>query len=119
MKETVFVFEINLDKLLAKRVGKMIFKEISKFPTINKDLAVIVDKSVTANEIQLEIKKAWGKLFLSSEVFDVYEGVNIGINKKSLAFSLSFGAMDRTLTDEEVNSVLQNIIYRLAQKFGS
>lgn len=97
----------------------MTFKEISKYPTINKDIAVIVDKKITAGELQIEIKKAGGKLFLSSEVFDCYEGVNIGINKKSLAFSLTFGAMDRTLTDEEVNEVLQKIIDKLAQKCGA
>ena len=48
-----------------------------------------------------------------SEIFDVYEGVNIGIGRKSLAYSLSFGAQDRTLTDEEANEVLQKIIERL------
>ena len=97
----------------------MTFKEISKYPTINKDLSVTVNKSVTAGEIQSEIKKAGGRLFLNSEIFDCYEGANIGINKKSLAFSLTFGANDRTLTDEEVNTVLQNIIDRLAQKCGA
>ena len=51
--------------------------------------------------------------------FDVYEGENIGANKKSIAFSLSFGASDRTLTDEEVNSVLTNIIERLGKSLGA
>jgi len=118
-KEPVFVLEINLDKLLAKKTGKMSFKEISKYPKINKDLAVIVDKKVSAKDIEMEIKKAGGKLFLGSNVFDVYEGENIGVNKKSIAFSLAFGASDRTLTDEEVNSVLTNIIERLGKSFGA
>ena len=116
-KESVFVMEINLDKLLAKRTGKMTFKEISKFPCINQDIAVIVDKKVSAKELMDEIKKAGGKLFLGSKVFDVYEGANIGLNKKSIAFSLSFGANDRTLTDEEVANVMKNIVERLEKQY--
>ena len=113
IKELVFVLEINLDKLLAKRASKMTYKEISKYPTINKDIAIIVDKKITSQEVETEIKKAGGRLILKSEIFDVYEGVNIGIGRKSLAYSLSFGAQDRTLTDEEANEVLQKIIERL------
>ncbi len=113
IKEPVFVLEINLDKLLSKKVGKMTFKGISKYPTINKDISVIVDKNITSQEVETEIKKAGGRLFLKSEIFDVYEGANIGLGRKSLAYSLIFGAQDRTLTDEEVNEVLQKIIERL------
>ena len=88
IKEPVFVLEINLDKLLSKKVGKMTFKEISKYPTINKDISVIVDKNITSQEVETEIKKAGGRLFLKSEIFDVYEGANIGLGRKSLAYSL-------------------------------
>lgn len=91
----------------------MTFKEISKYPSINKDISIIVDKNVTASEVATEIKKAGGRLFLSSEIFDNYEGKNIEEGKKSLAFSLVFGANDRTLTDEEVNEVMGRIIERL------
>ena len=115
VKEPVFVFELNLDKILVKRASKMAYKEISKYPTINKDIAIIVDNNITAKQVEDEIKKAGGKLFLKSEIFDVYTGANIGINKKSLAYSLVFGATDRTLTDEEVNEVMQKIIDRLAK----
>ena len=113
IKEPVFIFELNLDKVLAKKASKMSYKEISKYPTINKDISVIVDKEITAKQVADEIKKAGGKLFIKSEIFDVYEGANIGISKKSLAYSLVFGAQDRTLTDEEVNEVMQKIIERL------
>ncbi|MBR1539934.1 MAG: phenylalanine--tRNA ligase subunit beta [Clostridia bacterium] len=112
-KDDVYVLEINLDKLLEKKTGKMTFKEISKFPSVNKDLAVVVDKFVTSAELQSEIKRAGGKLFLGSKVFDVYQGAPLPPNKKSIAVSLSFGANDRTLTDEEVNTVLNQIIERL------
>ena len=115
-KENVYVMEINLDKLLAKRVGKMKFKEISKFPTIKKDLAVLVNKEMTSKEVEMLIKKKAGKLLQDIKVFDVYEGANIDTRKRSIAYSLSFGTADRTLNDEEINTVLENIIKDLESK---
>ena len=109
-KEAVYVLEINLDKLLSKKVGKMKYKEISKYPGIKKDLAVVVDNKMSAEQIAMVIKKAGGNLLKKIEVFDVYTGENIGQNKKSLAYSLSFETADRTLTDEEINTILDKII---------
>lgn len=113
--ENVFVMEINLDKLLAKKTGKMKYKEISKYPTVKKDIAVVVDKNITSSEIAMQIKKAAGSLLVNSEVFDIYEGKGIEEGKKSLAYSLIFGSHDRTLTDEEINAVLGKIIDRLSK----
>ena len=108
--EDVFVMEINLDKLLDKKVGKMKFKEISKFPSIKKDLSILVDKDIPSKEIELKIKKKAGKLLKDIKVFDLYEGKNIMQNKKSLAYSLTFSDLNRTLQDEEINTVMENII---------
>ena len=115
-KEAVYVMEINLDKLLAKRVGKMKFKEISKFPTIKKDIAVLVSKDMTSKDVETLIKKKAGKLLLDIKVFDVYEGKNIDENKRSIAYSLTFGTPDRTLNDDEINSILEGIIKDLENK---
>ena len=115
-KEDVFILEIDLDKLLAKKVGKMKYKEISKFPNIKKDLAVVVDKNVTAQEIGMNIKKFAGSLLENYEVFDVYTGEGVADNKKSVAFSLTFGKQDRTLTDEEINAVMEKIVEGLEKK---
>ncbi len=109
-KEDVYVMEINLDKLLDKKVGKMKYKEISKFPGVKKDLALVVDKSMEAQTISKVIKQAGGKLLTDMEVFDVYTGEHVGEGKKSIAYALSFGADDRTLTDEEINNTLNKII---------
>ena len=114
-KEDVFVMEINLDKLLAKKTGKMKYKEISKYPTVKKDISILVDTSVTSNDIAVAIKKSAGSLLLNTEVFDVYTGKGIEEGKKSLAYSLTFGTNDRTLTDEEINKVLEKIIERLSK----
>ena len=115
-KEAVYVMEINLDKLLAKRVGKMKFKEISKFPTMKKDIAVLVSKDMTSKDVETLIKKKAGKLLLDIKVFDVYEGKNIDENKRSIAYSLTFGTPDRTLNDDEINSILEGIINDLENK---
>ena len=115
-KEDVFILEIDLDRLLNKKVGKMKYKEISKFPNIKKDLAVVIDKNVTAQEIGVNIKKFAGSLLEGYEVFDVYTGEGVADNKKSVAFSLTFGKQDRTLTDEEINVVMDKIIEGLEKK---
>lgn len=118
-KENVYVLEINLTKLLAKKTGKMKFKEISKFPAISKDLAVVVDKTITADEIAKLIKKAAGSLLTKIEIFDVYEGAGIPKGKRSIAYALSFGTMERTLTDEEVSNVMNKIIETLQSKLSA
>ena len=87
-KEDVFVFEINLDKLFSKKVGKMKYKEISKYPNIKKDMAFIVNKDVESKEIETVIKKSSGSNLIQIEVFDVYTGENVGKNEKSIAYSL-------------------------------
>ena len=110
-KDDVYVMEINLDKLISKRVGKMKFKEISKFPSIKKDLSILVNKNITSKEIETKIKKKSGKLLQDIKVFDVYEGKNIlDSNKKSLAYSLTFGDQSRTLNDEEINQIMDKVI---------
>jgi phenylalanyl-tRNA synthetase beta chain len=109
-KDDVYILEIDLDRLLAKKVGKMKYKEISKFPNIKKDLAVIVPNNLTSQEVGLKIKKAAGSNLESYEVFDVYTGAGVEEGMKSLAYSLTFGKMDRTLTDEEINQILEKII---------
>ena len=118
-KEDVYVLEINLDKLLAKKTGRMKFKEISKYPEINKDLAILVDKTISSEEIAKTIKKAAGALLTKIEIFDVYQGKNIENNKRSIAYSLTFGTNDRTLTDEEINNIMEKIIENIQTKLGA
>ena len=109
-KEDVYILEIDLDRLLSKRVGKMKYKEISKFPNIKKDLSIVVDAKLPAQEIGMKIKKLAGSALESYEVFAVYTGIGIEEGKKSISFSLTFGKSDRTLTDDEINEVMNKII---------
>ena len=115
-KEDIFVIEINLDELLQKKVGKMKYKEISKFPNVKKDVAFVVDKKLTSKEIEKVIKSAGGSLLTDIEVFDVYTGSNLDENKKSIAYALTFEDTKKTLTDEEINALLEKIIDTVCKK---
>ena len=118
-KENIFVFEIDLDKLLDKKVGKMKYKEISKYPSVKKDLALVVDKNIASKEVEMNIKKAGGSLLTKIEVFDVYEGTGIPEGKKSIAYSLTLERTDRTLTDEEISTTMDKIIDFVEKKMGA
>ena len=118
-KEDVYVLEINLDELFKKKVGKMKYKEISKFPSIKKDIAFVVDKSLTSKEIEKVIKNAGGSLLTEIEVFDVYTGAIIGLDKKSIAYSLTFSDNKKTLTDEVVNGLMEKVMENVCKKFSA
>lgn len=115
----VYAFEINLSTLKEIRVGSIKFKEINKFPTIEKDMAFIVDKNVLSEDIAKEIKKTGGKLVTSVNIFDVYEGANIGINNKSIAFNVTFEDYNKTLTDEEITPIFNKIIDNIESRFNA
>ena len=115
--EKVYVAEINLTKLLEIKTGKMKYKEISKFPSIKKDIAVVVEKQTKSQDIAKTIKKAGGSNLSSVEIFDVYEGKGILDGMKSLAFSLNFISFEKTLSDEEINPCLEKIIATLEKEY--
>ena len=109
-KDDVYVMEINLDELLSKKVGKMKYKEISKFPNVKKDVAFVMKKDMPSIEVEKVIKKAGGRLLTNIEVFDVYTGENIEKDEKSIAYSLTFNDSKKTLTEEEITTIFENII---------
>ena len=118
-KEDVFVMEINLEKLLSKKVGKMKYKEFSKFPSIKKDVAFIVDKNLESAVIEKQIKKSAGNLLTNIEVFDVYTGEHVEEGKKSIAYSLTFSDSKKTLTDDEVTGIFNKVIADAEKTLGA
>ena len=118
-RDDVFVVEINLDKLLQNRTGRIKYREINKYPSIKKDFAVILDNDIVALDVVKTIKQAGGKVLNSIEIFDLYTGDKIDSDKKSLAFKLSFEDNNRTLTDEEVNIVFNNVIDKVVSKYNA
>ena len=108
-KKDIYVFELNLNNLIGK-TSKLKYKEAFKYPSIQKDMAFILDKNIDTSEVIKTIQKASNKTCQAIDVFDVYEGENIDSSKKSVAFSLTFNGLDRTLTDEEVMESFNKII---------
>jgi len=109
-KKDIYVFEIDLDKLLSYHPSRMSYKDIPKYPSIIKDVAFSVDKNMYSEDIEKVIKRAGGKLLTNIEVFDVYVGENISSNEKSIAYKLTFQDPNKTLTDEEVMNLFNKII---------
>lgn len=109
-RDEVYVCELSLNALMTK-VKPLKYKEASKYPTIVKDVAFIVPKSMSSSEVEAVIKKAGGRLLSEVNVFDVYE--KLDNDKKSIAYNLTFMDSNRTLTDEEVMNVFDNIIKKV------
>ncbi len=118
-KNKVYVFELSVNKLMSKKIRSIKMKEIPKFPSITKDVAFVLDRDVTANEVIKEIKKNGGRLLVDIDVFDVYVGDKIDENTKSIAFKLKFQDNTRTLTDEEVMNVFHKIINGVTDKLDA
>ena len=118
-KEDVFIFEINLDKLLKNKTSKIKYKDISKYLGMEKDVAFVVDKSINNEDIIKTIKKSGGRLLTSIKVFDIYEGDKIDNNCVSIAYKLTFADASKTLTDEEVMEVFNKIISTVTTKFNA
>ncbi len=118
-KDSIYVMEINLDKLFSFRVKKMQYKELSKYPSISKDIAFVVKKGTTAELLMTVIKKAAGHLLTNITIFDVYEGENVASDERSIAFNLTFSDQNRTLSDEEVMIIFNKIIDEVTKKTNS
>ncbi len=115
----VYAGEISYAKLEKQFNGKIVAKQISKFPTIERDLAIIVENSISHAQIEDIIKKASGKYLDSLKLFDIYQGAQIGEGKKSMAFNLIFVADDRTLNIEEVDNIIKKILKSLSYQLGA
>ena len=119
IKEDVYVCEISLTKIGMNKTGDVKFKELNKYPVIEKDLAFVVDEAVESFDIVKEIKKNGGKLLSDVKVFDIYRGEKLPENKKSIAYNLTFEDYSRTLTEEEVMILFNNIIRSVENKFNA
>ena len=113
------VFELDLDALADSAPEVVNFDPVSPYPDVRQDLAFAVDEDVAASELSAVIREAAGELLRELEVFDEYRGEQIGEGKRSLAFRLSFGSLDRTLTDEDVAPLRASIVDALATRFDA
>ncbi len=115
----IYVGEIFYDELALQFNEKIVFKAISKFPTVERDLAILVDNSVSCESIVKIIKESAGQFLDSVKLFDLYTGDRIAKDKKSMAFNLIFISNERTLNVEEIEDAVKNILKNLREKLGA
>ena len=119
VKNDVYVIEIDLDKVFSLKTGSIKYKEFSTYPSIVKDIAFVVDKNISSEDVLKTIKKSSSKMLVNIELFDLYVGDNIGKDKKSLAYKLTFMDNNRTLTEEEVMTEFDKIIEKVNNTYKS
>lgn len=116
LKDT-YVFDLNLDTIFAHYDPTYVYDKISRYPSVTRDVAFIVDEDVRAYEIQKAIEMSNISFIQKVEVFDVYTDEQVLKGKKSMAYRINFQHRDRTLTDEEVDQSFEQIIERIKDLF--
>ena len=117
MKDEVYVAEFSMTALYNLNIKPLKFKEASKYPEIKKDVAFVVPNELTNAEIEAVIKHAGGRLLDNIDIFDIYRDIEHG--KKSMAYNLTFKDDTRTLSDEEVMQVFNNVIKEVESKLDA
>ena len=95
------------------KIHRIKFTPLDKYPSVSRDIALIVDEELPSKEILSLISKNGNKLIKSLEIFDVYKGEHIEKGKKSIALNIVYQSKDKTLTENEVNEVHNNILEKL------
>ncbi|MBQ9513551.1 MAG: phenylalanine--tRNA ligase subunit beta [Clostridia bacterium] len=111
--------EIFYDVLSTLFVPKIVFSNISKFPTVERDIAILVDETITCKEITDVIKESAGENLIEVSLFDIYQGNQVEKGKKSMAFNLVYNSQLRTLNVEEIDASISDVLSALKQKVGA
>ncbi len=118
-KLNVIALETDLGALFNVKVGQKKMEVTSRFPSVKRDFALIVKDDVSANQLILEIKKVNRSLIKNVDIFDIYRGEHILKGHYSIALSVTFSSMEKTLTDVEINNLQNSIIETLKLKFNA
>lgn len=113
--DRVYYADIDMPYIVEHACFDKKYEGIAKFPTSTRDISLVVDKQVLIGTMENAIIKKGGKLLESCELFDIYEGEQVGEGKKSVAFSLVFRAKDRTLSDTEISEIMDKILAELTE----
>ena len=119
INKKIYVFECDVETLMKCASKKFTFENLPKYPSISRDLAILVDLDTPAGEVEKVIAKSGGKFFKSVNLFDVYTGERISSDKKSLAFAITFQSVERTLKDEEADEAFKNILSEVEKIFDA
>lgn len=114
-----YVFELNLEQLMKSKKIENEYTPISKFPTITRDIALLVDTNVTNEEIVDLIKQYGGAFLKDVHLFDVYSGAHLSSGKKSLAYTLTYQDTNATLTEDQVNQAFAKVTNRLQEQLNA
>ena len=114
-----YVFELNLEQLMKAKKIENEYTPISKFPTITRDIALLVDTNVTNEEIVDLIKKRGGAFLKDVHLFDVYSGAHLSSGKKSLAYTLTYQDTNATLTEDQVNQAFDKVTKHLQEQLNA
>ncbi len=117
LKKKVFLFQLKMRALTTRNITA--YADFSKFPSIRRDFAIVIDSGVPAVKILNTVKKNAGDLLQDISIFDIYEGENIAAGKKSLAFSVVLQAQDRTLEDAAIQEISDRIVGSLRETYGA
>ena len=118
--QDVFYADLNWDNLMrAIKKNETLYHDISKFPSVSRDLALLIDKSVQFEQIEQIARQTEKKLLKSVELFDVYEGKNLPAGKKSYAVNFILQDESKTLTDKQIDAIMTKLINNLKQKLGA
>lgn len=115
MKGEVYVAVLDMQTLTMLASFDRRYEGIAKFPAITRDLSMVMDKAIFVGQVEALLKKCGGKLLEKVELFDVYEGAQVSEGKKSVAFSLAFRDKEKTLSDAEVNPIIEKMIKELGK----
>jgi len=117
IEQDIYLLTVKTKALYFNYNDKIKYEPISPYPKVTRDLAFLVDKSIDSEQIGEVIRKFAGKYARNITLFDVYEGTNIPDGTKSLAYSIEFVSYEKTLTDEEIDKFIDNIIKNVESSF--
>ncbi|HEX9868838.1 MAG TPA: phenylalanine--tRNA ligase subunit beta, partial [Candidatus Tectomicrobia bacterium] len=117
--QAVTLAEIDFERWVDQGVSTAQYRQIPRFPSVMRDVSIIVDAAVQAGQIWQFIRTFYPERLREVRLFDVYAGKPVPVGRKSLTFALTYRADDRTLTDEEVNNIQTRIVEQLHQRFGA
>lgn len=119
IKKNIFACELDIEKLFEKYIPVSIYKPLIKYPSIKRDLALVVDKNIDSGEIENIFKLNSNDILTNIELFDIYIGNQVEDGKKSMAYKLTFQSKEKTLVDDDINSIIEKILTDLKIKLGA
>lgn len=115
----VYVAELNLTSLLNIKTGKVKYQAIPQYPSVSRDIALVMDENIPANDVCQKIMKSSNKLVKATKIFDIYVGEHVEAGKKSVAINLTFQDEKKTLQEKDINEAMDKILKAVEKEFNA